>query len=48
MMLAMNWVLTTISSTVDWLKSWSFNGVPFLYFLIAVAITGILIRRLFG
>lgn len=41
------WVFTTISSAVTWLYSFSYQGIPFLYYLIGLSITGIIMRYIF-
>lgn len=46
-MQAWYWVETTISSVVTWLESWSFHGIPVLFYLIGYAILSIMLTRIF-
>lgn len=40
-------VFEEIKMFIGWLNSWSFLGVTFLYWLIAISIMGILLQRIF-
>lgn len=44
---ALNFCFGIISSAISWLANWSFLGVPFLVFIIAFAIIGIIIDYVF-
>lgn len=44
---ALQYVFTVISSAVAWLGSWSYMGVSFIYFLIGLAVMGIILRFVF-
>lgn len=44
---AFYWVEGVISSTVTWLSSWSFHGIPILTYFIGYALLSILLSRLF-
>lgn len=44
---ALQYVFTVISSAVSWLSSWEYMGVSFLYFLIGLAVIGIILRFAF-
>ena len=39
-----DFVFYCIRQTVTWLKTWSFYGVPFLYFFIGLAVISIILR----
>lgn len=41
---AVTFVLNVITSAVNWLGSWQFLGIPFLYYMIGIAVIGILMR----
>lgn len=41
------WVESTISSTVNWLSSWTFHSIPVLYYFVGYALLSILLTRLF-
>lgn len=44
MVTAVEYVLNVIGSAVSWLASWEFLGIPFLYYLIGLAVIAILMR----
>lgn len=44
---AINYVFTVISSAVSWLNHWEYMGVPFLGYLMGIAIVGIILRFVF-
>lgn len=37
-----------VARCIEWLKSWSYAGVPFLVWLMALAIVIIILDRIFG
>lgn len=41
---AIAFVFTAISQAVAWLGRWQFLGIPFLYFLLGIAIISVLMR----
>lgn len=41
---AISFVFTIISSAVSWLISWEYLGIPFLYYLIGLAVIGMIMR----
>lgn len=44
---ALEFVLSVISSAVNWLLSWQYLGVPFLYYLMGLAVISIMLRFVF-
>lgn len=44
---AFGFVFGTIRNFILWLQSWSFLGVSFLYWMIALAIVNIILDRVF-
>lgn len=44
---AIEFVLSVISSAVNWLLSWQYLGVPFLYYLMGIAVISIMLRFVF-
>lgn len=45
---ALNWVLTEIIHTVNFLGQWEFLGISFLYWLIGYTVMAISLRFIFG
>lgn len=45
---ALNFVFTCIYTAVSWLKTWQFEGISFLVWLIAFAVIIIIIDYIFG
>lgn len=45
---AMTWIYSVIYGTVEWLLTWSYAGVPFLYWLIGFAIISTTLKFIFG
>lgn len=40
-------LIVYINNTALWLTQWNYQGVPFLYYLIGLAVIGILLRFVF-
>lgn len=47
MLQALQFVLSVITSSVNWLLSWQYLGVPFLYYLMGIVIIGVVLRFVF-
>lgn len=45
---ALTFVFNCVSRSVGWLSEWNFLGVPFLVYIIGLAIVGLLIDFIFG
>lgn len=44
---AIAWIMSCISSAVNWLSTWEYADIPFLYYLMGIAILGIILRFIF-
>lgn len=44
---AINWIFTIFANCISWLSSWTYADIPFLYYLMGIAIFGIILRYIF-
>lgn len=44
---ALAFVFEVISRSVNWLTSWTYLGVPFLYYIIGLTVIGMIMRFAF-
>lgn len=40
-------LIVYINNTALWLTQWQYMGIPFLYYLIGIAVIGIILRYVF-
>lgn len=44
---AFDFVLLVVRSSWDWLLTWNYKGVPFGFFLLAIAVVGVVLDYVF-